>query len=131
VEIAWGRQGLVKPYADGKEGSMISHRLALIMVIFMGLVVALLTGCMASQTGRSTGLQPATDELFTAGDIQVAQEHLRVFGFDPGPVTGVFTAETQAAVRAYQSRYGLPVTGLLDPATRRGLLPGFDQRPKL
>jgi peptidoglycan hydrolase-like protein with peptidoglycan-binding domain len=110
---------------------MISHRLALIMVILMGLAVALLTGCVASQTGGSTGLQAATDELFTAGDIQVAQEHLRVFGFDPGPVTGVFTAETQAAVRAYQSRYGLPVTGLLDSATRRGLLPGFDQRPKL
>jgi peptidoglycan hydrolase-like protein with peptidoglycan-binding domain len=101
------------------------------MVIFTGFVVALLTGCVASQTGGSTGLQPATDELFTAGDSQVAQGYLRAFGFDPGPVTGVFTAETQAAVRAYQSRYGLPVTGLLDPATRRGLLPGFDQRPKL
>jgi peptidoglycan hydrolase-like protein with peptidoglycan-binding domain len=55
---------------------------------------------------------------------------LREFGFDPGPVKGVFTAETQAAVRAYQARYGLPVSGLLDHATRRGLLPGFDQRPK-
>jgi peptidoglycan hydrolase-like protein with peptidoglycan-binding domain len=109
---------------------MTSHRLALIMVILMGLAVALLTGCVASQTGGNTGLQPATDELFTAGDIQVAQEHLRAFGFDPGPVQGVFTAETQAAMRAYQARYGLPVTGLLDHATRRGLLPGFDQRPK-
>jgi peptidoglycan hydrolase-like protein with peptidoglycan-binding domain len=95
------------------------------------LVVVWLTGCVASQPGGPTGLQPATDELFSSGDIQVAQEHLRAFGFDPGPVTGVFTAETQAAVRAYQARYGLPVTGLLDHATRRGLLPGFDQRPKL
>jgi peptidoglycan hydrolase-like protein with peptidoglycan-binding domain len=124
-------QGPVKPYADDKEGSMMSHRLALIMVIITGFVVALLTGCVASQTGGSTGLQPATDELFTAGDIQVAQDHLHAFGFDQGPVTGVFTAETQAAVQAYQGRYGLPVTGLLEPATRRGLLPGFDQRPKL
>jgi peptidoglycan hydrolase-like protein with peptidoglycan-binding domain len=90
----------------------------------------LLTACMASQTGVPTGLQPATDELLSAGDIHVAQENLREFGFDPGPVKGVFTAETQAAVRAYQARYGLPVTGLLDHATRRGLLPGFDQRPK-
>ena len=110
---------------------MISPRLALIVVVLMGLAVALLTGCVASQTKGSTGLQPATDELFTTGDIQVAQEHLRAFGFDPGPVTGVFTPETQAAVRAYQSRYGLPVTGLLDRATRRELLPGFDHRPKL
>jgi peptidoglycan hydrolase-like protein with peptidoglycan-binding domain len=77
------------------------------------------------------GLQPAMDEILSAGDIHVAQEHLRAFGLDPGPVQGVFTAETQAAVRAYQARYGLPVTGLLDGVTRRGLLPGSERLPKL
>jgi peptidoglycan hydrolase-like protein with peptidoglycan-binding domain len=76
-------------------------------------------------------VQPATDRILTAGDIQVAQENLRALGFNPGPVKGVFTAETQAAVRAYQARYGVEVTGLLDRATRRGLLPGFDQQPRL
>jgi peptidoglycan hydrolase-like protein with peptidoglycan-binding domain len=29
-------------------------------------------------------------------------------------------------VRAFQACYGLPVTGLLDRATRRELLPGLD-----
>jgi peptidoglycan hydrolase-like protein with peptidoglycan-binding domain len=91
------------------------------------LVAVVLTGCVAAQTGGPTQLRPATDTLLTAGDIQVAQAHLRAFGFDPGPVTGVFTAETQAAVRAYQARYGLPVSGLLDEATRRQVLPGFNQ----
>jgi peptidoglycan hydrolase-like protein with peptidoglycan-binding domain len=57
----------------------------------------------------------------------VAETHLRDFGYDPGPVDGVFTAETHAAVRAYQQRYGLPVSGLLDQATRQELLPGLDQ----
>jgi peptidoglycan hydrolase-like protein with peptidoglycan-binding domain len=93
------------------------------------LVVVLLTGCVASQTQQPASVQPATDHILTAGDIQIAQEHLRAFGFDPGPVKGVFTPETQAAVRAYQARYGVEVTGLLDRTTRRGLLPGFDQRP--
>jgi peptidoglycan hydrolase-like protein with peptidoglycan-binding domain len=93
------------------------------------LMVVLFTGCVASQTQQPTTVQPALDRLLTPGDIQVAQENLREFGFDPGPVKGVFTAETQAAVRAYQARYGFEVTGLLDRATRRGLLPGFDQRP--
>jgi len=93
------------------------------------LVVVLVTGCAASQTPQPASAQPATDTILTAGDIQVAQAHLRALGFDPGPVTGVYTPETQAAVRAYQARYGVDVTGLLDPATRRGLLPGFDQRP--
>jgi peptidoglycan hydrolase-like protein with peptidoglycan-binding domain len=52
---------------------------------------------------------------------------LRDFGYDPGPVDGRFTAETQAAVRAYQRRYGLPVSGLLDQETRLELIPGLDQ----
>jgi peptidoglycan hydrolase-like protein with peptidoglycan-binding domain len=93
------------------------------------LVVVLLNGCVASQPQQPKTVQPALDTLLTPGDIQVAQENLREFGFDPGPVNGVFTPETQAAVRAYQARYGVEVTGLLDRATRRGLLPGFDQRP--
>ena len=72
--------------------------------------------------------RPALDRLLTSGDIQVAEEHLRDFGFDPGLVDGIFTSQTQAAVRAFQARYGIPVSGLLDQATRRELLPGLDQQ---
>jgi peptidoglycan hydrolase-like protein with peptidoglycan-binding domain len=90
------------------------------------LPLLLLTACVASQTGEPTAVRPATDRLLTSGDIQVAQAHLREFGFDPGSVTGIYTAQTQAAVRAFQVRYGLTVSGLLDRATRRELLPGLD-----
>jgi peptidoglycan hydrolase-like protein with peptidoglycan-binding domain len=88
----------------------------------------LLTACVASQTAAPTaGLErPAVDRLLTRGEVQVAQAHLKDFGFDPGPVDGLYTAQTQAAVRAYQARYGLPVSGLLDYATRLRLLPGLD-----
>ena len=72
--------------------------------------------------------RPALDRFLSRGEIQVAETHLRDFGFDPGPVDGIFTAETQAAVRAYQARYGIPVSGLLDYRTRRELLPGLEQR---
>jgi peptidoglycan hydrolase-like protein with peptidoglycan-binding domain len=99
-------------------------------VVLGWLVVAVLTGCAASRPPSPASIQPATDTILSAGDIQVVQEHLRAFGFDPGPVQGVYTAETQAAVRAFQARYGMAVTGLLDRATRRQLLPGFDQRPR-
>jgi peptidoglycan hydrolase-like protein with peptidoglycan-binding domain len=85
------------------------------------LPVVLLTACVASQTGESTALRPTTDRLLSAGDIQVAEEHLQAFGFDPGPIDGILTAQTQAAVRAFQARYGLPVSGLLDRATRAEL----------
>jgi peptidoglycan hydrolase-like protein with peptidoglycan-binding domain len=94
-----------------------------------GIPVVLLTACMAYQPGDPRAPQPAVDRLLTPGDIHVAQEHVRAFGFDPGPVDGIFMAETRAAVWAFQDRYGLPVSGLLDRATRLELLLGFDQKP--
>ena len=94
------------------------------------LPLVLLTACVASHTGdRQAGtVRPAVDRLLNRGDIQVAEAHLQDFGFDPGPVDGIYTPQTQAAVRAYQARYGLPVSGLLDYATRRELLPGLDSQ---
>jgi Putative peptidoglycan binding domain len=124
----WGG-GTVSPVAatGGSEDEEDGSAMRPCRAIIGWLVALVLTGCVASQPGGPSGIRPATDALLNTGDIQVAQEHLRAFGFDPGPVVGVFTPETQAAVRAYQARYGLPVSGLLDRATRRALLPGFDQ----
>ena len=87
----------------------------------------LLTSCLASHTGERPPVaeRPAVDRLLNRGDIQVAEAHLQDFGFDPGPVDGIYTAQTKAAVRAYQARYGLPVSGLLDYATRLQLIPGL------
>lgn len=99
-----------------------------VQLVLLALTVLLLTACAASQARRSAGLEPAYDRLLLAGDIYVAEAHLRDFGFDPGPVDGIFTAETRAAVRAYQARYGLPVSGRLDRATRQELLPGLDEQ---
>jgi peptidoglycan hydrolase-like protein with peptidoglycan-binding domain len=102
------------------------------------LPLLLLTACVASQIGEPTAVRtpariyppdrPALDRILTSGDIQVAQEHLRDLGFDPGPVNGIFTAQTQAAIRAFQMRYGIPVSGLLDHPTRLELLPGVDPK---
>jgi len=94
------------------------------------LPLVLLTACVASHTGdRQAGtVRPAVDRLLNRGDIQVAQTHLRDFGFDPGPIDGTYTAQTQAAVRAYQTTYGLVVSGLLDLQTRDQLKVGPDSR---
>jgi peptidoglycan hydrolase-like protein with peptidoglycan-binding domain len=61
----------------------------------------------------------------------VADAHLQAFGFHPGPVDGLFTAQTQAAIRAYQRRYGLSVSGLLDRETREDLVPEVDPLRKM
>ena len=92
------------------------------------LPLVLLTACVASHPGahHAGTIQPAVDRLLGRGDIEVAQTHLRAFGFDPGPIDGIYTPQTQAAVRAYQATYGLSVSGQLDYETRRQLLPGVD-----
>lgn len=102
------------------------------------LPLLLLTACAAPHTEGPMGVRssaptpgserPSLDRLLTPGDIQVAEAHLHEFGFDPGPVDGVYTAQTQAAVRAFQRRYGLSVSGLLDRETRRELIPGLDPK---
>ena len=58
----------------------------------------------------------------------MAQTHLRDFGFDPGPIDGIYTPQTQAAVRAYQATYGLSVSGQLDLQTREELKLGVDPK---
>src|SRR5882724_11514876 len=94
------------------------------------LPLVLLTACVASHPGEHQAgtVRPAVDRLLNRGDIQVAQTHLREFGFDPGPVDGIYTAQTQAAVRAYQANYGLVVSGLLDRQTREQLKVGPDAK---
>ena len=94
------------------------------------LPLVLLTACVASHPGehQTATLRPAVDRLLNRGDIQVAEAHLQDFGFDPGPIDGIYTAQTQAAVRAYQATYGLSVSGLLDLQTREQLKVGPDSR---
>jgi peptidoglycan hydrolase-like protein with peptidoglycan-binding domain len=94
------------------------------------LPLVLLTACVVSYPGTYQAgiVRPAVDRLLSRGDIEVAQRHLRDFGFDPGPIDGIYTAQTQAAVRAYQATYGLSVSGLLDPQTREQLKVGPDSK---
>ena len=53
--------------------------------------------------------------------VQSVQQALKDQGFYYGNVTGEKSAETTAAVRRYQIRNGLQVTGQLDPETLRSL----------
>jgi len=71
-------------------------------------------------------LPAAVDQLMARDMIQLAEEQLRVAGFDPGRVDGIFDERTEVALLAYQEKYGLLRTGMLDEATRRALLPGLE-----
>jgi murein L,D-transpeptidase YcbB/YkuD len=94
------------------------------------LPLILLTACVAFHSGphQAGTVRPAVDRFLSRGDIQVAQTHLREFGFDPGRINGIYTAQTQAAVRDFQATYGLSVSGLLDRQTREQLKVGPDSK---
>jgi tetratricopeptide (TPR) repeat protein len=54
-------------------------------------------------------------------EARQVQERLRSAGFHPGAADGVPGPQTVTALRQYQTAQGLPVTGLLDEATRQAL----------
>lgn len=50
--------------------------------------------------------------------VKTAQERLRALGYaEVGPIDGAFSPNTEAAVRSFQQRNGLPVTGAVDAPT--------------
>jgi peptidoglycan hydrolase-like protein with peptidoglycan-binding domain len=54
----------------------------------------------------------------TMNDTRAAQQALKTEGFDPGPVDGRMGPRTRAALSDYQRKNDLPVTGMLDDATK-------------
>ncbi|MGY1708892.1 N-acetylmuramoyl-L-alanine amidase [Geodermatophilus sp. SYSU D00758] len=54
-------------------------------------------------------------------DVTSLQERLHELGYDAGPVDGVFGADTERGLRAFQRDYGLTSDGTCGPATFRAL----------
>jgi hypothetical protein len=56
-----------------------------------------------------------------SADVREAQVALKEKGFDPGPIDGIMGPRTSAAVREFQDKENLRVTGQLDAETRAKL----------
>ena len=79
-------------------------------------------GLVAVGTAGTTGAQvPGQQQLITKDNLKVIQERLKAEGVYAGPVDGEVNAQTEAALRAYQQKQGLPVSGEADEATLRAL----------
>src|SRR5919106_162200 len=55
-------------------------------------------------------------------DVRTAQQALRSKGFNPGPIDGVMGPRTTAAVKNFQEKEDLTVTGALDAETHARLM---------
>jgi peptidoglycan hydrolase-like protein with peptidoglycan-binding domain len=76
-----------------------------------------------TRPGADTSTAPATPGSRSAagGSLEAIQTALKDKGYDPGPVDGRMGPQTRAALRAYQKKEGLPVTGKADAKTLAGL----------
>ena len=74
-------------------------------------------------------LVPATLRAGADGDAVVWAQELLNAGGARLPVGGFFGAQTSRAVASFQAHHGLPVDGVLDPATWRALLRRRAQEP--
>jgi peptidoglycan hydrolase-like protein with peptidoglycan-binding domain len=73
-------------------------------------------------TAGTTGEQaPEQKQIISKDDFKLIQERLKAEGVYAGPVDGEVNAQTEAALRAYQQKRGIPVSGAADEATIREL----------
>jgi hypothetical protein len=97
-----------------------------LVALSLGLMMAAPLVAGAAGSSAPGNLPAAVDQLLAQDMIQLAESQLKVAGFDPGRVDGIFDAQTSEAVRKYQEAKGLPVSGLLDAPTRRELWAGYE-----
>jgi peptidoglycan hydrolase-like protein with peptidoglycan-binding domain len=91
---------------------------AVLIISLLGLLPCVVDAAGSSPTGEQA---PEQRRLLTKDQIQLAQERLKAEGFDPGPVNGVLNPQTETALRQYQEKQGIPVSGALDEATLRDM----------
>jgi len=94
-------------------------------------VLALLFGCgkLSTRPTGGTAAEPKPpEETKSTGamgavnrDLMRVQRRLKELGHDPGPIDGRLGLQTKAALKAFQTDYGLAATGEIDAETRAAL----------
>jgi lytic murein transglycosylase len=85
-----------------------------------GIGIGYMAARLGGGAGLSRGFGPDATGL-TQDERRALQEGLTRAGFDAGPADGVLGTRSEAAIRAFQTANGLPVTGEASPALLRML----------
>jgi peptidoglycan hydrolase-like protein with peptidoglycan-binding domain len=75
------------------------------------------TSAKTSTQPSAAKAAPAHHATWTKAQVKEAQEGLAKDGFYKGKATGVINKDTEKALRAYQKKNNLPVTGQLSDST--------------
>lgn len=73
-------------------------------------------------TGKVKDRMSGTTESASGDEIRAAQQALQDKGFNPGAIDGRMGSQTKAALKEFQQKNNLTVTGSLDAETRDRLL---------
>jgi peptidoglycan hydrolase-like protein with peptidoglycan-binding domain len=86
------------------------------------LIISLLWVCPNMVEAGTLGEQrPEQKQVITKDNLKLVQERLKAEGVYAGPVDGELSAQTEAALRQYQQKQGIPVSGAADEETLRKL----------
>ena len=86
------------------------------------LIVSVFAVCPVMGEAGTTGEQPPEQrQTLTKDNVKLIQERLKAEKVYAGPVDGELNAQTEAALRAYQAKQGLTVSGAADEATLKQL----------
>ena len=85
-------------------------------------IVSVLWLCPVMSEAGTTGEQPPEQrQTLSKDNVKLIQERLKAERVYAGPVDGELNAQTEAALRQYQQKQGLPVSGAADEATLKEL----------
>jgi peptidoglycan hydrolase-like protein with peptidoglycan-binding domain len=86
------------------------------------LMCSVLWMCPVLAEAGTTGEQrPEQRQLISKENLKLVQERLKAEGVYAGPVDGELNAQTEVALRAYQQKRSIPVSGAVDEATLKEL----------
>ena len=92
------------------------------VAVLMSSVLWLCPIMVEAGTAGKTGEQPPEQpQIITKDNLKLLQERLTVEGVYAGPPDGELNAQTEAALRAYQQKQSIPVSGAADEETLKQL----------
>ena len=65
--------------------------------------------------------RPEQEKIITKDNLKLVQQRLQAEGVYAGPLDGELNAQTEAALRQYQQKQGIPVSGAPDEQTLKEL----------
>jgi peptidoglycan hydrolase-like protein with peptidoglycan-binding domain len=89
-----------------------------LLVGLLGLYPIMIEAGTAGITGEQ---RPEQKQLLSKDNIQLLQKRLQAEGVYTGPIDGTLNPQTEVALRQYQEKKGLPVSGAADDETLREL----------